>query len=141
MSDRSALEAARRRCTWLIVPGYLLLLLLPLAWLVTMSFRKSRDITASVSLLPGDLTLRHYETIFGDVAWYMGYINALIYVLLNVALCLLVAVPAAYAFSRSRFLGDKQLFFWLLASRMTPPAILLVPVLIVEHGLSSSEGP
>jgi hypothetical protein len=34
-----------------------------------------------------------------------------------------VALPAAYAFSRYSFLGDKHLFFWLLTNRMTPPAV------------------
>ena len=38
-----------------------------------------------------------------------------------------VALPAAYAFSRYRFLGDKQLFFWLLTNRMAPPAVFALP--------------
>ena len=38
-----------------------------------------------------------------------------------------VALPAAYAFSRYRFLGDKHVFFWLLTNRMTPPAVFLLP--------------
>jgi len=39
----------------------------------------------------------------------------------------LLALPAAYAFSRYSFLGDKHLFFWLLTNRMTPPAVFLLP--------------
>ena len=38
-----------------------------------------------------------------------------------------MALPAAYAFSRYSFLGDKHLFFWLLTNRMTPPAVFLLP--------------
>ena len=38
-----------------------------------------------------------------------------------------VALPAAYAFSRYSFLGDKHVFFWLLTNRMTPPAVFLLP--------------
>ena len=38
-----------------------------------------------------------------------------------------VALPAAYAFSRYRFLGDKHLFFWLLSNRMAPPAVFVLP--------------
>ena len=38
-----------------------------------------------------------------------------------------VALPAAYAFSRYRFLGDKHLFFWLLTNRMAPPAVFALP--------------
>jgi glycerol transport system permease protein len=39
----------------------------------------------------------------------------------------MVALPAAYAFSRYSFLGDKHVFFWLLTNRMTPPAVFLLP--------------
>jgi glycerol transport system permease protein len=46
---------------------------------------------------------------------------------LNVAISVSVAVPAAYAFSRYRFPGDRMLFFAFLAFRMMAPAILLVP--------------
>ena len=38
-----------------------------------------------------------------------------------------MALPAAYAFSRYRFLGDKHLFFWLLSNRMAPPAVFALP--------------
>ena len=38
-----------------------------------------------------------------------------------------VALPAAYAFSRYKFLGDKHLFFWLLTNRMAPPAVFALP--------------
>ena len=66
-------------------------------------------------------------TIFTDPAWYTGYINSLIYVAMNTVISLSVALPAAYAFSRYRFLGDKHMFFWLLTNRMAPPAVFLLP--------------
>src|SRR4029453_16177076 len=49
------------------------------------------------------------------------------YVAINTVVPLLVALPAAYAFSRYQFLGDKHVFFWLLTNRMTPPAVFLLP--------------
>ena len=38
-----------------------------------------------------------------------------------------LALPAAYAFSRYRFIGDKHLFFWLLTNRMAPAAVFALP--------------
>jgi glycerol transport system permease protein len=46
---------------------------------------------------------------------------------MNMVMSVLLALPAAYAFSRYSFLGDKHLFFWLLTNRMTPPAVFLLP--------------
>jgi glycerol transport system permease protein len=57
----------------------------------------------------------------------MGYVNSVSYVVINTLLSLTVALPAAYAFSRYRFMGDKHLFFWLLTNRMAPPAAFLLP--------------
>ena len=48
---------------------------------------------------------------------------------INTVLSVAVALPAAYAFSRYRFLGDKHLFFWLLSNRMAPPAVFVLPFL------------
>ncbi len=57
----------------------------------------------------------------------MGYVNSLIYVSINTVLSVMVALPAAYAFSRYRFLGDKHLFFWLFTNRMAPAAVFALP--------------
>ncbi|MDP2782736.1 carbohydrate ABC transporter permease [Devosia sp. RY10] len=113
--------------SWLIPTIYILFLLLPIYWLVNMSFKTNQEITASFSLFPKAFTWHNYRLIFTDPSWYSGYINSIIYVALNTVISLLVALPAAYAFSRYRFLGDKHLFFWLLTNRMAPPAVFALP--------------
>jgi glycerol transport system permease protein len=65
--------------------------------------------------------------IFTDASWYSGYINSMIYVSINVVISVCFALPAAYAFSRYTFVGDKHLFFWLLTNRMAPPAVFALP--------------
>jgi glycerol transport system permease protein len=106
---------------------YLTFLLLPIYWLVTMSLKTNSEILGGFSLWPRNPTLANFRTILTDPSWYMGYVNSLIYVVMNTAISLAVALPAAYAFSRYRFLGDKHLFFWLLTNRMAPPAVFALP--------------
>ncbi len=115
------------RLRWLIPTIYILFLMLPIYWLVTMSFKTTNDILAGFSLFPETFTIDSYVTILTDPTWYWGYINSIIYVTLNMILSVAVALPAAYAFSRYRFLGDKQLFFWLLTNRMAPAAVFALP--------------
>src|SRR3546814_12526212 len=88
-----------------------------------MSLKTNQEILSGFSLVPQQPTLANYAVIFGDPSWYNGYINSIIYVVLNTVISVSVALPAAYAFSRYRFLGDKHLFFWLLTNRMAPPAV------------------
>jgi glycerol transport system permease protein len=111
----------------LVMTLYLLFLMLPIYWLVNMSLKTNTEITSGLTLWPQAITFDNYVRIFTDASWYSGYINSLTYVVINTVLSIAVALPAAYAFSRYRFLGDKHLFFWLLTNRMAPPAVFALP--------------
>jgi len=106
---------------------YVIFIVTPIYWLLVISLKTTREIEGSFIPYPRVPTLENFEVIFSDPAWYLGYLNAVIYVLINVAISVTVAVPAAYAFSRYRFFGDRILFFAFLTFRMMAPAILLVP--------------
>ncbi len=103
------------------------LLMLPIYWMLNMSLRTNADILGHFAFYPKDATLMNYINIFTDKAWYSGYINSIIYVSINTLISLATALPAAYAFSRYRFLGDKHMFFWLLTNRMAPAAVFALP--------------
>lgn len=115
------------RLGWLVPFLYVVFLLLPIYWLVSMSFKTTNEILGAFSVWPQTFTFDNYIKIFTDRTWYSGYINSLIYVSINTALSVVVALPAAYAFSRYRFVGDKHLFFWLLTNRMAPAAVFALP--------------
>ena len=129
--DRLARRMRRRgsesRLSWLVPTLYIIFLMLPIYWLVNMSFKTNQEILGAFSLWPRNPTLGNYAVIFTDPSWYKGYINSVIYVVMNTVISVAVALPAAYAFSRYRFLGDKHLFFWLLTNRMAPPAVFVLP--------------
>ena len=106
---------------------YVGFLLVPIYWLFIISLKTTKEIESSFIPYPRAATLENFKVIFDDPSWYFGYLNAVIYVLINVAISVTVAIPAAYAFSRYRFFGHRILFFGFLTFRMMAPAILLVP--------------
>ena len=116
-----------KRWSTLVPVVYIIFLMLPIYWLLNMSFKTTNEILGGFTLYPHRFTLENYSKIFTDPSWYSGYINSLEYVVLNTAISVVVALPAAYAFSRYRFLGDKHMFFWLLTNRMAPPAVFALP--------------
>ena len=78
-----------------IVPTlYILFLLLPIYWLVNMSFETNTEIVGGVTLWPQTFTFANYMVIFTDASWYSGYINSIIYVVMNTVISLAVALPA-----------------------------------------------
>lgn len=100
-----------------------------------------------VSTLPrddmavGQFTLLNYRNIFADPDLVTSLGNSLIYVSLNVALTLLVSLPAAYALSRFSFVGDRHVMLLLLAFRITPPVVLSLPVFLLFAKLSLLNSP
>jgi len=107
--------------------AYFVLLFIPIYWMVITSLKYDTEILSGLTAFPKELTFKNYVEIFTSEVWMNSFKNSLLYVLLNVIIVLIVAVPGAYAFSRFNFLGDKHLFFWLLTNRMAPPAVFIVP--------------
>ena len=95
--------------------GYCIYLLLPLYWLAILRCRATLILLASL-LAAGKSHLGQFHEIWRNPVWFSAFVNSLNYVVLNTLISILVAVPAAYVFSRYRFLGDRQLFFWLLTT-------------------------
>ena len=115
------------RKRYIVLTLYIIFLMLPIYWLLNMSFKTTNEILGGFSAFPRDFTLDSYRTIFTDPSWYNAYINSITYVVINTVISVVIALPAAYAFSRYRFLGDKHLFFWLLSNRMAPAAVFVLP--------------
>lgn len=124
---KALMEVPDMRWKWIIPVVYIVFLLLPIYWLLNMSLKTNDEILSTFSLWPQNLTFDNYKVILTDPSWYSGYINSMIYVSINVVISVCFALPAAYAFSRYSFVGDKHLFFWLLTNRMAPPAVFALP--------------
>ncbi len=113
-------------------------ILLPLAQTILLSF----TVTVPQGPLPqGTTGLMNYAAVFADPTLRASIVNSLIYVLLNVGLCLAVGLPAAYALARFRFVGDRHFLFVMLAFRVTPPVVLTLPIFILFSRLGLVNSP
>ena len=72
--------------------AYLLFAILPVYWMVNMSFKTNEEILSLFSFWPKAFTWDNYKVIFTDVSWYSGYINSMIYVAINTVISLTVAL-------------------------------------------------
>ena len=73
------------RLRYLVPFIYIVFLMLPIYWLLNMSFKTTNEILGQFTLWPRNFTLDNYAKIFSDPTWYWGYINSLIYVVINTA--------------------------------------------------------
>ena len=110
---------------WLAPSLYIAFMLLPLLPVIYISFHS----TLRGSDLPvGTFTLSNYLHIAQNEDLVAAIFSSVSYVLFNILITIPVALPAAYAFSRYSFVGDKHLFLGFLALRMTPPVVMIFPV-------------
>ena len=76
----------------------------------------------------GEFTFANYTAISTNPQLRLAFINSIAYVLINICVTVPVAIPAAYAFSRLSFVGDRYLFLAFIAFRITPPVVLTLPI-------------
>jgi glycerol transport system permease protein len=105
--------------------SFVLFIFLPLIQMTLLSFVVT---LAKPDANVGSFTWGNYSTIMIDPNLRSAFVNSIAYVLINICITVPVAIPAAYAFSRMSFLGDKHLFLAFIAFRITPPVVLTLPI-------------
>ena len=115
--------------------------LIPILYAVSVSLSGQNSLLSSdFSFIPKDFTLDNYkEVIFGEdiLTWFK---NTVFLAVVTVSLSLLIAVPAAYCFSRRRFPGRKTILKCLVLLNSFPTILsmfaiyrLLRPMGLVNH--------
>jgi multiple sugar transport system permease protein len=113
----------------------------PLVWLLSLALRTRKEVFLGVSrLIPKSPTLDNFIAILSSDK-FAGYLwNALILSVSSAIGCLIVALPAAYAFSRFPFRGKGPWMMVLLAFQMISPLVIMVPLYryMAKIGLTDS---
>ena len=126
-------KAARLFLIFLI----LILALAPVYWMVNTSLKPQPEIfKIPPTAVPEAPTVSNYVSILaGDLASSISFLtyfkNSMIVALLTVLFTLLLATPAAYAFSRARFIGRRTLIQMILVSQMLPIVLILIPLYVL----------
>lgn len=117
-----------------------LFFLFPIVWIVLMSFMTNEAVLSDPPSLLFEPTLANYSALLGgaletsvgtlDVDYKRNLMNSFILATGSVAMSLLLAVPAAYAFARFRFRAGENMAFTILSFKFAPPLLVLIPLLI-----------
>ena len=85
-----------------------LIVLMPLVWMVSVSFMAPGEAAAfPPPLFPSEPTLENYRTLFGTYGIGRYLANSVLVSVLATILALLFIVPAGYAFAKLRFTGRE----------------------------------
>ncbi len=124
---------SRRAIDWAIIGVMALLgvfMLLPFAWLFSMSFRTVRDAyQMPPSFLPPRLDLDNYRAVLASsVPFLRIYANSVEVAVLVTVGQLVTCTLAAFAFARLKFPGRDTLFFVMLIGLLFPAQVTIIPI-------------
>jgi len=114
------------------------LMLYPVLWLVSSSFKPTDLIFTDPRLWPASVTLQHYaEGWFGlrNIQFGRFFLNSLIICLLAVVGNIVSSSMAAFAFARIQFPLRNLWFALMLGTIMLPGHVTLIPQYIIFHKL------
>jgi multiple sugar transport system permease protein len=113
----------------------------PMAWMLSTSLKSQLAALQQPPVwIPKNPTLEQYRTLlspYSDIGQdFLRYLrNSLWVSTATTVLGVLIAVPAAYGFSRFNFPGKNALFFSILVRNMFPLVVFLIPLFIMMQNL------
>jgi multiple sugar transport system permease protein len=130
MKSRRDLQRLESLLVHTALIGLTILFLFPLLWMFSISIKGEAEyFTYPPVWIPKQPTLEHYLYI-ASTTGLNALRNSLIIATANVALVMLVSVPAAYAIARFRVGGDN-FSFWVLSQRMFAPIAVILPLFLL----------
>lgn len=131
-SSHSAISILRL----LVIVLIMFILLAPFLWILIASFRPNMELVRNQTLIPQNITLENYVSLFAKSAYWKWIINSSIVSIYTVILSLPLIVAGAYSVYRTQFRGRNVLSFFLLSVYIFPTALLVVPIFKIFDGLS-----
>ncbi|MCC6790882.1 MAG: carbohydrate ABC transporter permease [Thermomicrobiales bacterium] len=130
------INAVTRYGLHVVVLVLCVLTIFPFLWMVSTSFKLPDEVfTRDLRFIPHAPTLRNFPdafTYFPVANWLW---NSFGIAVLTTAGKLAISLPAAFAFGRLRFRGDKLLFAAVLATMIVPGVVTVVPNYILISDL------
>ncbi|WP_374761166.1 carbohydrate ABC transporter permease [Nesterenkonia flava] len=114
----------------------LLIIVLPLAWMISSSFKPPGEIvTMNPTLLPQDPTLDNYEAVASRVPLLTVLGNSIYVTAIGSIIKVLLAITTAYALVFIRVPGANLIFLGILVALMVPAEVSMLPNYLTITGL------
>ena len=104
-------------------------LMFPVAAMISVSLKKANDVfTMPVTWIPKVFAFENYVQVCRKMHILNGFKASLVITGMTIALIMVIAIPAAYAFSCLNFYCKKQMYYLVLVSQMFAPVIVIIPL-------------
>ena len=114
----------------ILVIGATLLSLFPIYFMAVSSLKTKSEYIANKWGLPTSLNWANFQTALAGEKFFVRFANSTILTVGAVAVSLLIACLAAYAFARMEFPGKRTLFNVILSLMVVPPVVMIIPLFV-----------
>ncbi|MFL6032402.1 MAG: carbohydrate ABC transporter permease [Rubrobacteraceae bacterium] len=129
MRGRTAQRRIGDALTYLVFAAAVVFFGGPLLWVLSLSIRTRQEVyVTSLRLIPETPTFENYVEVFYSAQFSVFLTNSLKLAVAGSVGAILVAAPAAYAFSRLSFRGNSALLLGVLALQMISPLVIVIPL-------------
>jgi ABC-type glycerol-3-phosphate transport system permease component len=116
----------------IILIFYAVLMLFPIYWCVTTSFKSREQIFTRIpEWFPSRFTLVNYAQMFGRGSVGTYFVNSAIVSVLTVIVTLVISAMAGFGLTRYRFRGRKLITYSILTVRIVPSLVYLIPFYLI----------
>lgn len=110
----------------------ILIFVFPFYWMLTTSFKTyDESLQFPPSLFPNEFIWENYIKTWNAAPFGQYTLNSVITTVSIIALQLIIGIPAAYAFARYNFWGNKLMFSFVLIAFMIPVNVTFVPIYLM----------
>lgn len=114
---------------WLLLSPLMLVILFPFAVMLSTALKPRAEILQTPpSWWPSELRFDNFATMWEATGFGPALLNSIVVSSAATALCILVAIPAAYAGARMRFRGAGAFRQFLLITQMLSPIVLVLGI-------------
>jgi multiple sugar transport system permease protein len=134
MQDSGPRIGASRLFYYAIWALLIVVALFPIVWMVINSLKPTSQQLAVPPVIIPDWTLDSWGKLIQDGSFTKALLNTTIITVGSCILTLLLAIPAAYSFSRFR-VGGPILILFIMVVRLMPPTSFMIPYFVIARQL------
>lgn len=135
-------ERTRFRLSWGVVGTYAMLVLVcilvlfPIYWMLTISFKTPRDIYRAPSLFPTAPTLDNYSTLIEKKNFLVNIRNSIIVAGAATLVSVFISALCAYSLVRMKYRFRGAIGRLILLAYLTPSSLLFIPLSVIVARLN-----
>lgn len=124
--------------TRIVIAITLIIILFPVLWIISISFREGGNINESwLLIIPKNFTLENYKGAVEYVRKWLGitfprmFFNSILVTVISIAVSVAISSLAAFGFTNYRFRSKEGIYILLVMSFMIPAQVLLIPLFLL----------